>query len=176
MPAKRPSPHTEPSVQTPRKIANRQGEVQLPAIAADPLVWSDALTTCLSLGLDPSKANQRPVTCNGCITFFEKKLKYNISNNNPNLTRSRRQLCERPFDCPDDAETGKLHARDRLKRLFARTVAAAVSWKPRRVVSPPPPIRWQKSQVGPKPLFAANGSISAETTKKFKASLGVAIN
>ena len=109
------------------------------------LVWSDSSTTCLSVRLDPNEATHRAVTCKGCIVFFEKKLKSNINNYNPNLTRSRCHLCERPFHCRDGAMPYKLHTQERLKQLFAASGTVSVPRKTGLVVSPPPPIRWPKS-------------------------------
>ena len=73
MPSKRPSPHTEATdTQTPQKIANRRGEVQLPEIAVDSLVWSDPSITCLSVRLDPNEATHRALICKGCIDFLRR--------------------------------------------------------------------------------------------------------
>ena len=172
MSSKRPSRHTEATATTtPRKIANMRREVQLPEIAEDSLVWSDPSTSCLSVGLHPNEATHRAVTCKGCINFFEKKLKSNINNYNPNLTRSRRHLCERPFHCRDGAMPYKLHTQERFKQLFAVSGTTSVPRTTGLMVSPPPPMRWPKSQHGPKPLFAENGSLSEDTVKRLTASL-----
>jgi hypothetical protein len=112
--------------QPPQKVFARRSsasvllepKVELRKIPSDSRVWGMKATTCLSLGLDPSDINHKPVVCNNCTSFWETKLKYDISKYSKKPV-SRRYLCERPFDCSDRVEKGKVHARDRMKRLFS---------------------------------------------------------
>ena len=112
--------------QPPQKVVARRSsasvlsepKVELRKIPSDSRVWGMKATTCLSIGLDPSDINHKPVVCNNCTSFWEIKLKYDISKYSKKPV-SRRYLCERPFDCSDRAEKGKVHARDRMRRLFS---------------------------------------------------------
>ena len=105
--------------QPPQKVVARRSsasvlsepKVELRKIPSDSRVWGMKATTCLSIGLDPSDINHKPVVCNNCTSFWEIKLKYDISKYSKKPV-SRRYLCERPFDCSDRAEKGKVHARD----------------------------------------------------------------
>ena len=119
MPAKQPSPDTDNvSTQPQRKIASTcEYVLKLRGVPAYSRVWAVKSNSCLSLGLDPSKANHRPVICNNCTHFWEKKLKYDLSNCS-NVTGTWHMLSEQPFDCPGNAERCKLHARDQLEQCL----------------------------------------------------------
>ena len=93
--AKRPYPGTDDiSNQPQRKItAACENVLKLRELPVDSRVWAVKSNTCLSLGLDPSEANHRQVICNNCTKFWEKKLKYDLSNYS-NVTRILRILCE----------------------------------------------------------------------------------
>ena len=90
--------------------------VKLRRIARDSAVWGMAKSTCLGFGLDPVNAIHKPIVCSGCTRYWEEKLKYNLSLLK-NEERSRRFICERPFDYLG-TETNKADARDRIKDFF----------------------------------------------------------
>ena len=149
MPSKRSSPDAEDvCAQPPRKVPARglavsklsEEKVTLRRIPPESAVWAMKSTTCLSLGLDPANMNHKPAVCNNCSNFWETKLQYDLTKY-VKQKRSRRYTCERPFDCSDNAEKGKLHARDRMKRLFSDDHDASevqVIRRRRLCVTPPP--------------------------------------
>ena len=99
------------SLQPQRKVAARRQSGQLRELPTDSPVWALKTTTCLSLGLNPIDPNHQPVICNNCVLFWQKKLKFDLSKYSE-APRSRRTICDRPFDCSENAEEGKRHARD----------------------------------------------------------------
>ena len=149
-------------------------------------MWAMKMTTCLSLGLNPSDAAHMPVICNNCTLFWEKRLLYDISKYDKQK-RSVRMTCERPFDCRDDAVEAKVEGRERLKSLFAApgTVSAPsgghwvmpVNGRIRgaetagALPSSARSVNEVRKKRGPPKLFNANGVLSVELTNSIKGRL-----
>ena len=131
MPPKRPPPGATHQFTPPTRSLRRRvlPPSQSPAatrplrhIPPDSTEWADQRTTCLSLGLNPSDATHGSVTCDKCLLFWEKKLRWNVANLANEERSGYRMECERPFDC-SDAEFNpkykyKVQTRDKFKSLF----------------------------------------------------------
>ena len=110
--SKRSFPYADDASPQPQgKVAAWRQSGQLRELPTYSPVWALKTTSCLSLGLNPIEPNHYSVICNNCVLFWQKKLKFDLSKHSK-AQRSRRAICDRPFDCNKNAKEGKRHARD----------------------------------------------------------------
>ena len=139
MPPKRPSTGASQLCTPSQRSIRRRVLHPAPSPTAPPSLrhippdspeWDDPRTTCLSIGLDPIYSIQADVTCDKCKMFWEKKLCFDVGKNT-NQKRTRRMICERPFDYSDSKNKSKY----RYKAGIAYTLRSLFV-EPGLVVSP----------------------------------------